>query len=140
MTLTLSAMAWLALLAGPVNGSEGRVTILQLEDQWRVAQHKNDRTALEALLSDDVTFIGTSGSLRGRDDFLASRSTGALPRALTYEYADVVVRLYGSVGVVTGRESTTGEGTTFEARFTHVWAQRAGQWRLVAIQRTDIAK
>lgn len=140
MTITLSAMALLALLAAPGNGSEGRLAILHLEDQWRVAQHNNDRAALEALLSEDLTFIGTSGSLRGRADFLASRSTSALPRALTYEYADVVVRLYGLVGVVTGRESTTGEGTTFEARFTHVWAQRAGNWRLVAIQRTDIAK
>ena len=138
--MTLGAMVLLASLAAPAKGSEGRLAILKLEDQWRVAQHKNDRAALEALLSEDVTFIGTSGSLRGRDDFLASRSTSALPRALTYEYVDVVVRLYGPVGVVVGRESTTGEGTNFEARFTHVWAQRAGKWRLVAIQRTDIAK
>jgi ketosteroid isomerase-like protein len=140
MIVTLRAMALLGLLAAPVKAAEDRIALLQLEDQWRAAQHKNDRAALEALLSDDVTFIGTSGSLRDRDDFLASRSTGALPRALTYDYADVVVRVYGSVGVVTGRESTTGEGTTFEARFTHVWAQRGGQWRLVAVQRTDIAK
>jgi hypothetical protein len=133
-------MVLFASLAVPANSSDARLVILQLEDQWRVAQHQNNRGALEALLSEDLTFIGTSGSMRGRADFLASRSTSALPRALTYEYSDVVVRLYGAVAVVTGRESTTGEGTTFEARFIPVWTERAGTWRLVAIQRTDIAK
>ena len=140
MTLAICTLALFALLGNATDDSEAQRALFQLEDQWRVAQHKNDKPTMEALLSADVTFIGTSGSMRGRADFLASRSTSALPRALTYEYADVLVRLYGSVAVVTGRESTTGAGTTFQARFTHVWAARGGAWQLVAIQRTDVAK
>ena len=31
------------------------------------------------------------------------------------------------------------ERTTFEGRFTHVWARRGKDWQLVPIQRTDIA-
>jgi uncharacterized protein (TIGR02246 family) len=128
------AMAAVALEPG---GPEPE--ILRLEDQWRLAQKTNDVKAFMTLLAPDVTFIGTSGSLRDRDGFIASRSGSALPRAETYEYSELHVRVFENVAVVTGREATTGEGVAFEGRFTHVWARQAGGWRLVAIQRTDIA-
>ena len=140
MTFTIGTLVLLALLGAPPSDAGTPRAILRLEDAWRVAQHKNDVPAMEALLSTQLTFVGTSGSMRGRDDFIASRSTSALPRALTYEYSDVLVCVYGSVAIVNGRESTTGEGPTFQGRFTHVWAKPAGTWQLVAIQRTDIAK
>jgi len=111
-----------------------------LEDRWRIAQHQNDSDALSSLLAPDVTFIGTSGSLRDRADYITSRAASSIPRSPTYEYDEVRVRVFGSVVIVTGRESTTGQGTAFQGRFTHVWAQREGDWRLVAIQRTDVAQ
>jgi len=113
--------------------------ILALEEKWRVAQHRNDAAAFQELLSPDLTFIGTSGSLRNRSDFIASRSSSVLPRARTYEYSELRVRAFGPVAIVTGREATTGPGVAFAGRFTHVWAEDSGRWRLVAIQRTDIA-
>lgn len=115
-------------------------TVLRLEEDWRLAQHKNDRAALLALLAPDVTFIGTSGSLRDRDDYIASRAASSIPRSPTYEYSELRARVFGSVVIVTGREATTGKVTAFQGRFTHVWAQRDGEWQLVAIQRTDIAQ
>jgi ketosteroid isomerase-like protein len=129
-----------AVVAAPAETSQTEVRILRLEDDWRIAQHKNDSAALLALLAPDVTFIGTSGSLRDRAGYLASRATSWIPRSPTYEYSELRVRVIGSVVIVTGREATTGEGTAFQGRFTHVWAQREGQWQLVAIQRTDIAQ
>ena len=113
--------------------------ILVLEDRWRVAQHKNDVDAFLTLLSPDLTFIGTSGSLRDRSDYIASRVASWIPRAATYEYSELRVRVFGSVAVVTGREVTTGTGVAFQGRFTHVWAEHSDVWLLVAIQRTDIA-
>ena len=114
--------------------------VLQLEERWRVAQHGGDEAAFLALLAPDLTFIGTSGSLRDRADYIASRKTSAIPRAATYEYSELRARDFGTVVIVTGREATTGEGTTFQGRFTHVWARRGKVWQLVAIQRTDIAR
>lgn len=114
--------------------------VLRLEDDWRIAQHRNDTAGLLALLAPDVTFIGTSGSLRDRTDYIASRAASWISRSPTYDYSELRVRVIGSVAVVTGREATTGEGTAFKARFTHVWAQREGLWQLAAIQRTDIAE
>jgi ketosteroid isomerase-like protein len=113
--------------------------ILALEDKWRVAQHSNDVAAFLVLLSPDLTFIGTSGSLRTRSDYIASRGSSWIPRAKTYEFSELRVRVFGPVAVVTGREATTGTGVAFQGRFTHVWAEHSGEWRLVAIQRTDIA-
>ena len=139
-TLLLSTL----LGAAGVLAASGEIpqvdTVLRLEEDWRLAQHKNDKAALLALLAPDVTFIGTSGSLRDRADYIASRTTSRLPRSPTYEYSELRARVFGSVVIVTGREATTGEGTAFQGRFTHVWAQREGRWQLVAIQRTDIAR
>ena len=139
-TLLLWALLAPAVIATDVPAS-GQVEskILVLEDQWRAAQHKNDVAAFMALLSPDLTFIGTSGSLRDRADFIASRAASSIPRATTYQYSELRVRVFGSVAVVTGREATTGAGVAFQGRFTHVWAERSGVWLLVAIHRTDIA-
>src|SRR4030095_16832668 len=112
--------------------------ILQMEDRWREAQHRNDKTAFDELLSPDLTFVGTSGSFRNKEHFIGSRTDSWIPRAETYTYSEMTVRFYGSSAIVTGREATTGKGVEFQARFTHVWARNKGKWRLVAIQRTDI--
>ena len=132
--LSPAAIATEAPGAGPVES-----TILALEDKWRVAQHSNDVAAFLTLLSPDLTFIGTSGSLRNRSDYIASRGSSSIPRAQTYEFSELRVRVFGPVAVVTGREATTGIGVGFQGRFTHVWVKDSGEWRLVAIQRTDIA-
>ncbi|HJP95803.1 MAG TPA: nuclear transport factor 2 family protein [Candidatus Saccharimonadales bacterium] len=112
--------------------------ILQMEDRWREAQHRNDKTAFDQILSPDLTFIGTSGSFRNKDDFINSRNDSWIPRAESYTYSEITVRFYGGSAIVTGREATTGKGVAFQARFTHVWAKSKGKWRLEAIQRTDI--
>ncbi len=138
----MMTMLLLTTLLGAVSAEPPQVEaiVLRLEDDWRLAQHKNDIAALLSLLASDVTFIGTSGSLRDRADYIASRATSSMPRASTYEYSELRVRAFGSVVIVTGRAATTGEGIAFQARFTDVWAQREGRWQLVAIQRTDIAQ
>jgi hypothetical protein len=116
-----------------------KADILRLEEDWRSAQQHNDRAAFDRLLAPEVTFVGTSGSLRDKKDYIASRAGSSIPRAATYTVHDLSVRFYGWTAIVTGTEETTGEGITYKGRFTHVWARRAGRWQLVAIQRTDIA-
>ena len=138
--LVLAVTAGWPMMALGSGAREVESQILQLEDRWRVAQHRNDEAAFMALLAPDATFIGTSGSLRDRADYIASRETSSLPRAETYEFSELHVRVFGAVAIVTGREATTGEGVAFQGRFTHVWAKTRGVWQLEAIQRTDIAK
>jgi hypothetical protein len=126
-------------LAGQSARRAGKAEILRLEEAWRSAQQHGDRTAFDRLLAADVSFVGTSGSLRNKKDYVASRAASWIPRAATYTIHDLSVRFYGGVCIVTGTEETTGEGVANKGRFTHVWARRAGRWQLVAIQRTNIA-
>ena len=126
-------------LAGQSSRPARKAEILRLEEAWRTAQQHNDRVAFDRLLATDVTFVGTSGSLRDKKDYIESRAGSWIPRAGTYTIHDLSVRFYGGVAIVTGTGETTGEGVTNKARFTHVWGRRAGRWQLVAIQRTDIA-
>jgi len=101
--LVVSALLTTAAIATEATGAaQVESQILALEDKWRVAQHKNDVAAFKDLLSPDLTFIGTSGSLRNRSDYIASRSSSVLPRAKTYEYSELRVRVFGPVAIVTG--------------------------------------
>ncbi len=137
---TAFALLWVTATGAAAPAAAGpEDQILRLEDRWRLAQKANDAEAFMTLLSPDLTFIGTSGSLRDRSDYMASRSGSWIPRAETYEYSELRVRMFGDVAIVTGREVTTGVGVSGAGRFTHVWAARSGEWRLVAIQRTEIA-
>jgi len=127
------------LSAQQTTGSSVERTIRQLEDRWRVAQQTNDTAAFHQLLAPDVSFIGTSGSLRDRADYIASRAGSWIPRSTSFTVDQLRIRSYGTVVIVTGRGKTTGAGTQATARFTDVWAHRNGTWTLVAIQRTEIA-
>ena len=126
-------------LAGQTCPPSPKAEILRLEEAWRSAQQHNDKAEFDRLLASDVSFVGTSGNLRDKGGFLASRGGSWIPRAATYIISEVSVRFYGHVAIVTGKEETTGEGVANKGRFTHVWARSQGRWRLVAIQRTDIA-
>jgi uncharacterized protein (TIGR02246 family) len=121
----------------PSNGLER--TIRRLEERWRAAQQTNDSAAFHELLAPDVTFIGTSGTLRDRADYIASRSGSWIPKATSFTIDELRLRSYGTVVIVTGRGTTTGARTEAGVRFTDVWARRGATWMLVAIHRTDIA-
>src|SRR5262249_37373732 len=125
-----AVLSRVAVAAEPPETGQVVPTILALEDKWRVAQHRNDVAAFLALLSPDLTFIGTSGSLRNRSDYIASRDSSWIPRATTYEYSELRVRVFGPVAVVIGREATTGRELRFKVGL-HTSGRRArvsGAW------------
>ena len=138
--LTVAALclpAQLLAQASPTRGVEQ--TIRRLEERWRAAQQANDTVAFHEFLAPDATFIGTSGSLRDRREYIASRSDSWIPHSTSFTVDELRLRAYGTVVIVTGRETSTGPGTQASGRFTHIWARRAGTWALVALQRTEIA-
>ncbi len=113
--------------------------VLALEEEWRGAQMRNDTVAFHRLLAPELTFIGTSGSLRDVRGYIESRTTSWIPRASTYTITECRVRIYGSVAVVTGRGETTGVGVAATVRFTDVWVRKSDVWQMVASQRTDLS-
>ena len=62
----------------------------------------------------------------------------------SYENADVKIRVYGEVAIVTGRNVAKGkrEGKPFitEVRFTHLWVRERGQWKRAAFHDSVLTK
>jgi len=142
MTPVATVFATLALSVfppSPQDSVDARQAIVRLEEEWKVAQRNTDTSAFARLLAPDFTFIGTSGSVRDRAGYAASRSGSWIPQGTTFTVSELQVRIYGATAVVTGRENTTGPRFTGSTRFTHVWLLRQGKWQMVAAQRTEIA-
>jgi hypothetical protein len=99
--------------------------------------------ALDRVLADDFMLIDVMrGAEITKAALLAVIGSGQL-RFEVIEPAEQRVRLYRATAVVTGRTRMSGrfEGTPFGAhsRYTHVYVEQQGRWRLVAAQGTPIA-
>ena len=104
---------------------------------------KADVTSLSQLLADDFTLVDVmSGSEVDKLAFLAVVGSGQV-KFETIEPAEQLVRLYPPTIVITGRTQMKGMfgGDPFavESRYTHIYVNQAGEWRLVAAQGTEIA-
>jgi ketosteroid isomerase-like protein len=98
---------------------------------------------LDRILTDDFVIIDVmSGAEATKPAFLAVVGSGDL-RFEAIEPAENRVRLYGQTAVITGRTRMRGSyaGAPFAARsrYTHVFVEQAGRWRLASAQGTPIA-
>ena len=131
-----------AALAAPQKGSGSRAqptsieqVIRTIDDQRIQAQIHADAATLDRLYADDFIGVGPSGTIRTKPQVIADFTSGTLKfQSITTE--DVQVRVYGNTAVETGRSTMKGEdkGKTVpqETRFTRVWVNQQGRWRLVA--------
>jgi ketosteroid isomerase-like protein len=102
-----------------------------------------DMAALERILAADFLLIDVvTGSEVPRDVFLDLVGSGQLGFD-AIDPAGTRVRRYGTTAVVTGRTEMKGrfDGTPFtsSSRYTHVFVEQEGRWRLVSAQGTQIA-
>jgi hypothetical protein len=98
---------------------------------------------LDQILADDFVLIEVmGGSEVSKSSLLGVIESGQL-KFEAIEPADRRVRLYRTIAVVTGRtQMRTRLGETLfaiESRYTHVYVEQEGRWRLVAAQGTQIA-
>ena len=98
---------------------------------------------LEDVLADDFLLIDVmSGSEVPRAAMLDVLRSGQL-RFQSIEPAEARVRRYGEAAVITGRTemrmSFGGQAIETRSRYTHVFVEQQGRWRLVAAQGTQIS-
>jgi hypothetical protein len=102
---------------------------------------RGDLTALDTLLGPELSYIHSDGVLESKAQFLATLRTGRL-RYQAIEPGDLKTRLYGDVGVVTGRSRmgviAGSELLQFSVRFTAIYRHTAKSWVLVAWQATRL--
>lgn len=116
--------------------------ILAAERGFFTGLMKADVPTLEGVLADDFLLIDVmQGAEIPRPALLEVVGSGQL-KFDTIETVDSRVRRYGTAAVVTGqtrmRGQFAGQGFTARSRYTHVYVEQQGRWRLVAAQGTQI--
>ena len=109
--------------------------IRKTHNAWFDALLAEDAGALDLLFVDDITLAFPDGSLMPRAEFLSYLKSGELFYD-TAEHEDVLVRVYGTTGVVTGRSNLAyrfkGDAGFERLRYTAVYARTEVRWRMVA--------
>jgi ketosteroid isomerase-like protein len=141
---------WLILLAGLGSGSgpvlRGQSAaapatgdVLALEEQWAGALRERNDVAFGKLLAEDLRHVGFEGQIVGKQEYMAFFRTGDW-RYKEYALVAPQVTIEGCAAVVTGRVQrrivVNGKETAGAFAFTHVWAKRGAEWRVIASQVT----
>ena len=133
-------------LAGPgllaqEPASLDRKALLASNSARFTAMVRCDLMALDTLLGPELTYIHSDGALESKAQFLATLRTGRLHYE-AIEPGDLKTRVYGEVGIVTGRSRMRviagSELLQFSVRFTAIYRHSAKSWLLVAWQATRL--
>jgi hypothetical protein len=103
-----------------------------------------DVAALEDLLDGDFILVDVMGGSEVPKAALIGLVGSGQLKFESIKPADTHVRIYGTTGVVIGRTEMQMrfEQTAFttKSRYTHVYVEERGQWRMVSAQGTPIAE
>ncbi|WP_375470029.1 nuclear transport factor 2 family protein [uncultured Nostoc sp.] len=113
-----------------------------LEVELREAMLRNDITALDRLLADEVIFTDPQGSVIDKVEDLSLHQSGDLV-VTSYETDELIVRVFGSTGITNLKVRLTGlfKGESFSGvyRYTRTYLKQNEQWQIIAAQATAIA-
>jgi len=109
--------------------------IRKLDNERIQAQIGADAITLDRIYADDFIGVGPSGTVRTKSQVISDFTSGDLKfKSITTD--EVQVRVYGKTAVETGLSTMVGldKGKIVprDTRFTRVWVEQKGRWRLVA--------
>jgi ketosteroid isomerase-like protein len=112
----------------------GRSQIVGLENKWNAAYKRSDVAVMDSLLADDFIITVEDGSTFSKPGYIAHNGNSTVHVEIS-DMSDVKVRMHGKTAVVTGayHEKGTDKGKAYEYRdrFTDVWMNNNGKWRLI---------
>ena len=115
--------------------------IIELDKKRMTAMAQKDIATLNALLSDDLIYTHSSARLDTKQSLIGNMESGATVYTAV-EPSDVKAQDLGDavvltescrIGVMSG-----GRPNSFSVRFTDVYANKGGHWRMVAWQSTRL--
>jgi ketosteroid isomerase-like protein len=113
--------------------------VLQADDRRFEAMRRGDWAALDAALSDDLTYVHSTARLESKAEHIANLRAGK-PHYRGITPRDRRARVHGGVGVVNGvsqmHVERDGKEQRFTVRYLAVYAKAGEQWRLIAWQST----
>ena len=115
---------------------------LETDRQFFLCLIDADLEALNRLLTDDFLLIDViSGSEIGKRALFSAMESGQL-RFTAIELLEAKVRRHHSTAIVTGRTQLSGRFGDSQldahSRYTHVYIEQHGHWRLIAAQGTKV--
>jgi hypothetical protein len=138
-------LAIVVMLSSVASAQTGKAEqqVLQAEKDRFAAMVKGDRSALEKLLSDDLTYTHSTALLETKEQFLKSVTSGNIDYvSIVPSEPDWKVRINGNTAVVNGIAAVNvidnGKDRKIRIRFTTAHANRSGAWQLLAWQSTVI--
>jgi len=115
--------------------------LLDIDAERAAAFQTADVGRIARLLSDDLTYVHTTGIIDGKPSLLGKIKSGDL----TYQSVktqDVVARPYGTAGIVTGTAElhvlSAHQPKVIMLRYTATYVLHDGRWQLVAYQSTPL--
>ncbi len=109
--------------------------MIELENKWNAAYQRGDIAVMNSLLDDDFIITVEDGSTFSKPGYIA-HSGDTTVHVSQSEMSDLRVRMHDNTAVVTGtyHEKGTSKGKPYEYRdrFTDVWININGRWRVIA--------
>ena len=136
------AVALLGLLASSRGWAQATSAteqeIVKLEQTVTDAQFKKDRAGLERLLADDYLYTHSNGSVLNKAQEIAESMSSDV-QWTDSKFADLKVRIFGDVAVLTGRQTIQGTAKGYvpgPRRIIDIFVKRSGRWQWVGGQAT----
>jgi ketosteroid isomerase-like protein len=136
----LVLVSWMTASSQTPHPTSDGQELIRLEQEYNDAQVKRDRPTLERLWADDYLYTHSNGAVMNKAQDIADTMSGEMMWSAA-RVDDTHVRLYGDVGIVTGRLTMVGRSAQYASgprRFTDVFVKRKGRWQLVGGQTTMI--
>lgn len=114
------------------NGTEEQ-EVEQFEREWSEAYKRHDKATLERILADGFVFTDPQGKVHNKAQYI---DIALHEEILSYKISDLVVRVHGDTGIVTGvwhaKYMVDGKEQSGTLCFTDVVVKRAGRWQAIA--------
>ena len=115
--------------------------VLRADENRFEAMRKEDWTALDAALADDLTYVHSTARLETKAEHIGNLRAGK-PHYRGIAPRDRKARVHGNIGVVNGvsemHVENGGKEQRFTIRYLAVYAKSAGRWQMTAWQSTKV--
>ena len=126
-----------AIAVAQGNTEEQKMEVMMKMSSLRNALLSKDSAALSSLLSDDVTYGHSSGTIQTKQELIHDIASGAQDYK-SIEPSNVNIRVYENTGVVNMQSHVNvianGKALDVNMYVTLVWIKKNNNWQLVARQ------
>jgi len=97
---------------------------------WRQGSVKQDQSALDRFLADDLVYAHGGGKTQNKAEYIAEVTKGP-SHYESFSESDINIRFYGKTAVLTGfMDVKPTKGEPYRVRTLEVYVEREGRWQL----------